>query len=893
LASKKRWQVHMSLPAGTRFGPYEIRALIGSGGMGEVYRATDTRLGRDVAIKTLRAGTTSRDRLDRFEQEARATAALNHPNIVVVFDVGVFDGAPYVVSELLDGLTIRERMRHGETVPVRAAIDYCQQIARGLAVAHTRGIAHRDLKPENVFVTRDGIVKILDFGLAKLTEPFPARTDPAGVLETHVETQPGIVLGSVGYMAPEQVRGLEADHRCDVFSLGAILYELLSGQRAFRGETRADVMMAILREDPPELGKHIPPGLVRIVTRCLEKAPERRFQSASDLSFALEALSSPSGSDHGTAARAIDFSRAGWRWTWRLAIAAAILAGAGLVAWSLFDRPRDDGAEPLLARFQVVPSEGSRLVVLEPSPIPRFALSLDGRAVAFVAQTGDRTNVWVRPVDSLQQTMVPGTEGAVGSPFWAPDGQSLAFFTSRALKVVDLTRAASRTICEGFFGDAEGSWGDEGTIVGMVTVGGFGTTFFMVPSAGGACDARFFQMGRPGPSFIVARQPHLLPGSRHFIFSSNAPNADHTGVFAASVPDGKAVTRLIEKSSVAAYAAGHLLFIQDGILKAQRFDPQSLRLSGQPRPVTQSVEFSDARSVRLAASLGALAYATARHTQSELIWVDRKGDMRGSVGTPRESGDFDLSPDDRHVAVIAREPTLGRQEVRLIDLADGTQKFLSPRNVAGAVDRPRWSPDGRTVAFTRSLPERNSVVLAPADGGPTREVLVESAPIQLLGWSSDGKSIVYLEGESLLAVPTSGDPKPVTLVERPRGLGEPRLAPNGRSLAYASMDGDVPQIYVTPIPAGSERLTISPRGLDPRYRRDGLELFYRSIQGELMAVDMRPGAPAREARVLFRLDRGVREYAASSDGQRFLLKRLIEGPVPSFTMLINWRQAVN
>jgi Tol biopolymer transport system component len=889
----------MPLPPGTRFGPYEIRTLIGSGGMGEVYRATDTRLGRDVAIKTLHAGTTSQDRLDRFEQEARATAALNHPNIVVVFDVGIFDGAPYVVSELLDGLTVRERMRHGEKVPVRTAVDYCQQIARGLAVAHSRGIAHRDLKPENVFVTRDGLVKILDFGLAKLTEPSPGRIDPAGVLETQVETQPGIVLGSVGYMAPEQVRGLEADHRCDVFSLGAILYELLSGQRAFRGETRADVMTAILREDPPDLvDRHIPPGLVRIVSRCLEKAPERRFQSASDLGFALEALSSPSGSDHGAAARAIGVSPSGWRWTWRLAIAAAIIAGAGLVAWSLLDRLKDDGEEPLLARFQVAPPDGSRLVVLEPAPIPRFALSLDGKSVAYVAQTGDRTNVWIRPVDSLQQTMVPGTEGAVGSPFWAPDGQSLAFFTSRALKAVDLTRAASRTICESFFGDAEGTWGDDGTILGMVTVGGFGTTFFVVPSAGGACEPRFFQMGGPGPTFIAARQPHLLPGGRHFIFSSRAPNAESTGVFVGSVPDGKPVTRVIATSSVAAYAAGHLLFIQDGILMAQRFDPQSLRLSGQPRPVTRSVEFSNAQGIRLAASLGALAYATAGRTQSELIWVDRKGDMLGSVGSAGEWGDFDLSPDDKRVAVIAREPTLGRQELRSIDLADGAQRLLSPRSVAGVVDRPRFSPDGSTVAFTRSLPERTSVVLAPADGGgPGREILVENAPtIDLLGWSSDGKSVVYLKGQVLLAVPTTGDPKPVPLVERPQGLGEPHPSPDGKSLAYASMDGDLPRIYVTSIPASSERLAISPRGgLDPRYRRDGRELFYRSIQRDVMAVDMRPGVPAaaREPRILFRLDVGVREYAASSDGQRFLLKRLIEGPAPAFTMLINWRQAVN
>nr|MBA3298252.1 serine/threonine protein kinase [Acidobacteriota bacterium] len=383
----------MSIPANTCLGRYEIRAKVGEGGMGEVYRATDSRLGRDVAIKVLPvAFSTDVERLRRFEQEAQAAGALNHPNILAIYDVNTHDGAPYVVSELLEGETLRERLTSA-ALPARKAIDYALQIAHGLAAAHEKGIIHRDLKPENLFVTRDGRLKILDFGLAKLIEPGFESAGPTGVPTREVHTEPGAVMGTVGYMSPEQVRGHSVDHRSDIFSFGAVLYEMLSGRRAFRGDSSADTVSAILKEDPPELSetnKNINPGLERVVRRCLEKNREQRFHSASDLAFALEALSGTQVSSGTTIEAAVAATDATWVRRARLNrlgwIAAALFLLSTLALAALHFRR----AEPLpeTMRFSLpVPEKGGYGDGL--------ALAPDGRSVAFVAIGGGGvTSLW-------------------------------------------------------------------------------------------------------------------------------------------------------------------------------------------------------------------------------------------------------------------------------------------------------------------------------------------------------------------------------------------------------------------------------------------------------------------------------------------------------------------
>ena len=425
----------MPLVAGTRLGLYEVVGLLGAGGMGEVYRARDPRLARDIAIKVLPPRwITDPERLDRFEREARAAAALNHPNILAVYDTGMSDGVPYIASELLTGTTLREALTPGAPWPTRKALDVTQQIARGLAAAHARGIVHRDLKPENIFVGTDGVVKILDFGLAPLTEAsvFPTPEDP-----TVADTEAGRVLGTAGYMAPEQVRGQPADHRADIFAFGAILYEMLAGGRAFTGESAADTMTAILTKEPAEIGAGahpVPPALERIVMRCLDKRPEARFQCASDLAFALESTSgtSPSGLD----ARATD-ARPRIRHSWLLLGAAGLAAGAvvGALAEAHFASPSIQAKGPTF--IELARPSGADIVQ---AWFPVF--SADGRRMAVRVDERRGSRVWIGSLDAPGSRPVPGTEGISGYPFWSTDGRHLAFAVGGNLTTVDLASGA-------------------------------------------------------------------------------------------------------------------------------------------------------------------------------------------------------------------------------------------------------------------------------------------------------------------------------------------------------------------------------------------------------------------------------------------------------------------
>src|SRR5438132_2369192 len=454
----------MTLTPGTRLGRYEIRSKIGEGGMGEVYRARDTQLGRDVAVKVL-PSTYSVDehRLSRFEQEASAASALNHPNILIVHDIGSHGGSPYVVSALLEGETLRTRVS-GAPLAQRRAIDYALQIAHGLAAAHEKGIVHRDLKPDNIFITKDGRVKILDFGIAKLTQP-EGNQSQTEIPTRRVNTDPGVVMGTVGYMSPEQVKGRSVDHRSDIFSFGAILYEMLSGRRAFHGESAADTMSAILKEDPPDLSEtnqNISPGLERLVNHCLEKNPEARFHSANDLAFALEAISgaSPISGQTMTAMASLssrDRIRKFSPW-----IAAAIFALAFLIALPFvflnFRRPSSQA--PSTARFVIPPPEKADYIGI---PV----ISPDGRLVVFgVREASGKESLWIRPLDSLEAHPLAGTEigGGASRPFWSPDSRSIAFVGGGKLRKIDVSGGLAKTLTDSGIG-AGGTWNRDGVIV--------------------------------------------------------------------------------------------------------------------------------------------------------------------------------------------------------------------------------------------------------------------------------------------------------------------------------------------------------------------------------------------------------------------------------------------
>ena len=898
----------MTIAAGTRLGPYEIVSALGAGGMGEVYRARDTRLGRDVAIKVLPTGLSSDpDRLVRFEQEARAAAALNHPNILAVFDIGTHESAPYIVSELLEGETLRERLASG-ALPARKAIEYAIQVARGLAAAHEKGIVHRDLKPDNVFVTTDGRVKILDFGLAKLTEREAAAPFVSALPTTPPLTLAGMVLGTIGYMAPEQVRGLAADARTDIFAFGALLYEMLSGRRAFGGDTTIDVMTAILKEDPPDLPtaeRAMPPALQRIVDRCLEKSPAARFQTATDLAFALESLTAQSGTTPAVAA--IDAARpAPVLWGRRAAmlwasaacvlLLATIVLGIGYVSRA--------PVAPSLVRFTIgeptdVTFSGG------PAYAPGAAISPDGRHVAFMAaRTGASTTLlWVRSLDSPEARPLTGTDGA-SFPFWSPDSKSIAFFAQSKLRRVDVSGGPSQTLCDAPAGEG-GTWNRDGVIV-------------FAPDATGALARVSSAGGQPVPATKLSaadkdtshRWPDFLPDGRHFLFLSQPSNVVHAGSL-----DSADVTRLVNADSRALYAPGYLLFIREDTLVAQPFDAGRLETTGEAVPVAEDIRVNTAngRAAFAVSESGVLVYRTGTAGNPvQLTWFDRAGREIGKVGQPKDYRGIDLSPDGQRIVLHLHEAVTGTAGGGGLWLLDPTRGTESRFTFTGAHDTaPHWSPDGSRVVFGSSRSgEVPNLYVKPAGGATPEEVLLKTDVAKApRSWSAAGRFVIYesIGGKTstdIWVLPLAGDRKPIPFLTTPASEAQGELSPDGRWMVYTSNESGPYDIYVQPFPAtGGKWLVSTGGGVEPHWRRDGKELYYLAAAPlRLMAVDVKTQGAMFEASVphaLFDLTgyplggigpgNSSGAYAPSADGQKFLAAIRPNAQVANpLTVVLNW-----
>ena len=885
--------------AGQQLGPYKILSLLGAGGMGEVYRAKDDRIGREVAIKVLpTAFSADADRLRRFEQEARAAGRLNHPNILALYDVGTHEESPYIVSELLQGETLRDRLGR-KALPLRKAMDYALQIARGLAVAHDKGIVHRDLKPENLFITTDGRLKILDFGLAKL-QPKRARVTDTDVSTQPLSTntEPGLVLGTVGYMSPEQVRGEPTDHRSDIFAFGAILYEMLAGQRAFQAKSSIETMNAILKEEPPELPKgsrEIPRALEHIVSHCLEKMPEQRFQSASDLAFDLEELIS--SADSTSESRTALSERLKRRQRFVLILSGLSLLtflSAAFVAYTYFRHPRVNLQS---LRFTVSPPERA---VFEES----LALSPDGRLLAFVASRDDGIrSLWLRPLDSVAARVIAGTEGAI-HPFWSPDSRALGFFAQKKLKKIEVSGGPPKVLSDAPF-PLGGTWNRDGVIVFAPN---YTDPLYQVPAAG----------GNATPVTTVDRAakethlwPHFLPDGRHFLYMGwNTPGTPRTpGTSAIHVGSlegkhDKSHFGIAGNSSVAYAPSGHLLFERDQTLFAQPFDAEHLQVSGEAVAVAEGVTKSGFSYASFSVTETSLAYwGGVAMSNSQLIWFNREGKSLGGGGRTSYYTDPWLSPDVNQAVVRVSDSARQAGDIWLLQLLPGTPLRLTfhPRD-----DRfPIWSPDGNRIVFSSNRTGYYELYQRPSSGTGDDELLLETRSSKMpTDWSQDGRHIVYLDilpttQFDLSVLPLYGNRKPQPFAQREFNEKQGRLSPDGRWMAYASDETGRYEVYVQSFPAGGGKWQISSGGGEqPSWRSDGKELFYVGEGQKLIAVGVDARSSTFRANTpleLFRMHSPVsstytrNEYASTPDGQRFLVNTLVGTPASSpITVVINW-----
>jgi Tol biopolymer transport system component len=862
--------------------------------MGEVYRARDARLGRDVAIKVLPADV-ARDpeRRARFEREARAVAALSHPNILALHDIGADRDQLYVVTELLEGRTLAERLAEGP-LPLRKAVEIVVAIARGLGAAHGKGIAHRDLKPANIFLLDDGQVKILDFGLARSA----ALDEPAA---THTAyTNPGTILGTAGYMAPEQVRGQHVDGRADLFALGVVLYEMVTGRQAFARESTVETLNAILKEDPPELTTvraDLPPALDRIVRHCLEKNPAERFQSARDMIFALETLTGGSGS---AAALSAVVLPARTRLTnARIAWAVAAIAATTLVAAIVWPRPPE--RDPGTARFVAIGAPFQRFYT-HAAP----AISPDGTLVAFWAPNADgRVQLWVRDLGTPQARALPDTvisELDIGGfqPAFSPDGRTLLAFLDGKLKRVSVDGGSPQTLADA--PQPRGAtWGADGQIVYQPAVGG---PLFVVAASGGAPrplpDAKPLDDRRAGP-----RHPFFLPDGKHFLF------CDLARIYVTSI-DGGQPRLLVEASSRAEYAAGQLLYVKDGSLMAQPFDPAARQLTGEPQRVVENVGSGVTSSIDSAFSVstsGTLAYWEGRSNPlADVVWLDRSGTRVGTLG---KSGYYNSLSATADMSRIATEQTDPQSNWYVADVVD-VQRGVSSRISLNPIDRvnsltPLMSRDGSSVWFSAAPG------IFRADVGRESPVLVgvNQGVVWLTDVSSDGKWLLYYglgpeTAGDIWALPLSGDPTSVPWLQSPAHEVFARFSPDVKWVAFVQREGDGFAVYVDAFPERGHRQRVSPGGgQSPMWSGDGTRLYYLNYQApdfrmmEVTLAQSPEGLRVSLPTELFRaptpnttIERA--QYWPAPDGQRFLyIARQAEAIPRTINIVLDWPALVN
>jgi len=794
----------MALTSGTRLGPYEIQSPLGAGGMGEVYRARDTRLDRQVAIKVLPSHLANTEAKQRFDREARAISALTHPNICTLYDVGHQDGISYIVMELLEGETLSHRLVRG-AMPPDQVLKYGSEICDGLEKAHRSGVVHRDLKPGNIMLTKSG-AKLLDFGLAKPPAPMNAPAALTGALTLTSPatplTQQGSLVGTFQYMSPEQIEGREADLRSDIFSLGAVLYEMTTGKRAFEGKSMLSVASAILEKEPEPISSIqplVPPALDHTIRTCLAKDPEERFQTAHDVKLQLKWISQ--GGSQAGVAKPIAARRKRREWMgWAIG---GVLALVMLSAGWLLHRPSE---APVLRANLLLPTK-LRLDSINTA----VALSPDGKKLAMAAVgEGGKQQIFVRSLDALTVQPILGTEEA-SYPFWSPDGNYIGFFAQGKLKKIALSSGAVQTICDA--ADGRGAtWSKDGIIV-FSPAGD--NPLFSVPDSGGT-PSPLTTLDKPSQSH---RHPQFLPDGKHVLYFIGAPGSTNTGIYVVSLDDKKSTFVVASQARAQYVEPGYLLYMRERSLIAQPFSASSLKLSGQAIPIAQQLQFGALRWVsNFAASRDTLLYESEEGGGLwQLTWLDLDGKQVGKVGEPREQNGAMVSPDGKRAVATVAEKNGSKTALWMYDLSRGLANRFTFED--GDTDDPAWSPDSKQLAYSLNNATGWKILTRTADGsGSPQELLSSQAPVHPQYWSPDGKFLTYnavntsTKKFEVWMLPLNGERKPYVFLSGDANIRGLTFSADGRWLVYVSNESGRDEVYITPFPGPGEKRQVSPQG---------------------------------------------------------------------------------
>ena len=883
----------MSLLPGTRLGAYEVQGAIGAGGMGEVYRARDTKLHRDVAVKLLPdAFVRDPDRLGRFEREAHLLASLNHPNVAHIYGFEQSEGRPFLVLELVDGPTLADHIARGP-IPRAEALAIAKQIADALDAAHEQGVIHRDLKPANIKLRDDGTVKVLDFGLAKALDPASAASADAMNSPTLSAraTEIGLILGTAAYMAPEQAKGRPVDRRADVWAFGVVLFEMLTGQQLFLGETASEVMASVMKEEPDwtRLPADLPEPVRRLLRRCLEKDPKKRLSSIGD---ARLELAEPQEPVNASAAPAVARRLSP---TW---IIGAALAGAALasLAWIF--------VAPMLRTTPDV--HPTRVSVLGPEGVTLFldssdsAIAPDGRSVVFTTvDSSGATKLWLRPLDALEARPLAGSEHA-GLPFWSPDSREIAFFADGKLKKMPAAGGTVEALCDAK--DARGgTWGSQKTIV-------------FAPSNGGPLQSVAANGGEPHAVTTLDsahgetghRFPWFLPDGKHFLYATLPQRNQKYDLFVGAL-DGSTRQAVTSADGAAVYAPpGYLLFPRRNTLVAQGFDAAAMKLLDEPivigdAPGALGAQYSASRAVSVSNS-GAIAYLGDRLANTKLQWFDRTGRGSNTLAVPEgRYQEIAFAPDGRRVAVV-RAASVSESDIWIVDLDRGgaTRFTFGPGSNADIV----WSPDGTRIVFAGDRGGPRDLLIKPANGA-TPEKSLYASPVLFKdprSWSPDGRIVAFEQldpktNRDLWTLSVDGDLTPKPYLRTPFNETSPQISPDGRWMAYASDESDRYEVYVDSFPTPRNKYRVTDNGgIGATWRRDSKELAIASFDGRaLLVADVVAGTEFRAGtpRQLLTLPKGTVYMAPMPDFQRFLVATPVaENTTSSITVVFDWMGAV-